>query len=91
VTYVWNEDKNTLLKQARNISFEQVLLSIEEGNTVDVIDHPDQKKHGGQFFILVEINRYIYVVPALVSPSGGECFLKTVYPSRKYTQKYLGS
>jgi len=25
----------------------------------------------------------IYVVPAVISESGEECFLKTIYPSRK--------
>jgi len=31
----------------------------------------------------------VCVVPAVISDSGEECFLKTIYPSRKYTQKYL--
>jgi hypothetical protein len=39
---------------------------------------------------MVEKNNYIYVVPAYISPSGEECHLKTIYPSRKYTNKYLG-
>jgi uncharacterized DUF497 family protein len=88
--FFWNDEKNTLLKQTRNISFEQIVLAIEEKNVVDVIEHPNQKKYNRQKFILVNVNDYIHVVPALFSSSGEECLLKTVYPSRKYTKKYLG-
>ena len=87
--FLWKEDKNELLKQRRNISFEQIVLSIENKQVADVIEHPNQKKYKGQIFILVEYNNYIYVVPAFVSDSGEECHLITIYPSRKYTDKYL--
>ena len=80
--FVWQEDKNKLLKQEWNISFEQV---------VDVMEHPNQEKYKGQKFILVEINGYVYIVPVRILDSGEECSLITVYPSRKYTNKYLGA
>jgi len=89
--FLWKEDKNALLKQYRKISFEQVVLSIESKHIVDVLEHPNQEKYKGQIFILVERNNYIYVVPASISDSGEECHLKTIYPSRKYTHKYLRS
>lgn len=88
---MWNEHKNELLKQHRKISFEQIILSIENHKVVDVLEHPNQEKYKGQVFFLVENNDYIYVVPALISNSGEECHLKTIYPSRKYTDKYLRS
>jgi len=87
--FVWNEDKNNLLKQQRNISFEQILTAIEEKQIVDVIEHPNKIKYKGQIYIMINYNKYIYVVPAVISESGEECFLKTIFPSRKYTQKYL--
>jgi uncharacterized DUF497 family protein len=87
--FIWKEDKNSLLKKQRQISFEQIVLAIEEKKVVDVMEHPNQEKHKGQIFILVERNNYIYVVPAFISNSGEECHLKTIYPSRKYTDKYL--
>jgi hypothetical protein len=89
--YVWKEDKNELLKKTRNVSFERIILAIEQKNIVDVIEHPNREKYRGQLFILVEMNQYVYVVPAHISPSGEECHLKTIYPSRKYTDKYLRS
>jgi len=89
--FLWEEKKNELLKKNRKISFEQVVLSIENRQIVDVIEHPNQEKYKGQIFILIDINNYIYVVPAIFSDSNEECHLKTIYPSRKYTDEYLRS
>jgi hypothetical protein len=89
--YVWKEAKNELLKKTRNVSFERIIPAIEQKNIVDVFEHPNQEKYKGQLFILVELNNYVYVVPASISPSGEVCHLKTIYPSRKYTNKYLRS
>jgi len=88
--FVWEEEKNKLLKQERNISFEQIVLAIENRQIIDILENPNQKKYKGQKFIMVESNNYVYVVPAIFSVSGEECHLKTIYPSRKYTEKYLG-
>ncbi len=87
--FLWQEDKNELLKRHRNISFEQIVLSIENGQVLDVIENPNQEKYKGQVFILVEKDNYVYIVPAVISDSGEECRLKTVYPSRKYTKEYI--
>ena len=89
--FLWKEDKNELLKQHREISFEQIVLAIENNQIVDVMEHPNQEKYKGQVFILVEISNYVYVVPAFFSDSREECHLKTIYPSRKYTNKFLRS
>ena len=88
--FIWRETKNALLKKTRNISFEQIVFSIEQKQVVEVIENPNQKKYKGQVYIMVEHNKYIYVVPAYISSSGEECHLKTIYPSKKYTNKYLG-
>ena len=89
--FVWKEEKNKILKQNRKISFEQIVLAIENKQIVDIMEHPNQKKYKGQIFIMVEMNNYVYVVPAFISVSGEECHLKTIYPSHKYTNKYLRS
>jgi len=89
--FVWDEDKNKVLKQQRNISFEQIVLSIENKQIVDVIEHPNKEKYKGQIYIMINYDEYIYVVPAAISNSGEECHLKTIYPSRKYTKKYIRS
>ncbi len=83
----WNEEKNTQLKKERNISFERVVVAIEEDGILDILEHPNQQKYKNQYLIILEIDLYAYVVPAVVNE---ECwFLKTIFPSRKYTKIYL--
>jgi len=83
----WNHEKNEILKQERGISFEAVVFCIENGLLPDVIEHPNQGKYGGQKIYAVNFNEYVYLVP--FAESEDQIFLKTAYPSRKYTQIYL--
>lgn len=85
----WNEQKNQLLKQERNICFEQVVIAIDEGTILDVLEHPDQEKYKNQYLIIVEIDSYAYVVPSVIEDD--YWFLKTIFPSRKYTKIYLNN
>jgi uncharacterized DUF497 family protein len=87
VIFNWDSAKNNLLKNTRNISFEEIVNAINEGKLVDAIDNPQKEKYKGQVYLMVEINNYIYVVPAAISQE--DVFLKTIYPGRKYTEKYL--
>ena len=86
--YKWDNQKNELLKAERGISFEQVVMHIEQGDVLDLLAHPNQKKYPGQQIIVIEINEYVYLVPFVESSEGK--FLKTIIPSRKATRDYLG-
>lgn len=86
--YRWDPSKNDRLIQERRISFEEVLLAIEQGHLVDVIENPNQEKYRGQRAFVVEIWGYVYLVPFI--ERGEEIFLKTIIPSRKLTKRYLG-
>lgn len=86
--YKWDFKKNEKLKVERGISFEQIVMHIERGDILDLVDHPNQKKYPGQQIIVVEINEYAYLVPFVESSEGK--FLKTIIPSRKATRDYLG-
>ena len=88
--FVWQEEKNQQLKKERSISFEEIIFAIENKQVVDVMEHPNKEKYKNQKILLVEIKKYIYVVPLYFSDSTEECHLITIYPSRKYTSKYLG-
>ncbi len=81
-------EKNELLKEQRNISFEDVILSIEEGNLLDDLEHPNKDKFPNQsiFIILVRIKDYVYYVPYVEDDES--IFLKTIVPSRKLNKKY---
>ena len=86
--YNWNPDKNEELKADRSISFEEIVFHIEQGNEVDVFDHPNQKRYPRQKISIVLVDDYAYLVPYVESET--EVFLKTIIPSRKATKKYGG-
>jgi uncharacterized DUF497 family protein len=87
MVFDWDEEKNKQLKSKRNISFERIIIAIEEGDILDILEHPDKEKYKNQYLIIVEINSYAYVVPSVVTDE--YWFLKTIFPSRKYTKKYI--
>lgn len=82
----WNEEKNSLLKNLRGIGFEEAVRAINNRNILAVIDNPSSSHSNQQIYIL-EINNYAYIVPFVEDDE--KVFLKTIYPSRKYTKKYL--
>ena len=84
--YEWNPEKNELLKRERNISFEQIVFHIMQGDVWKETDHPNQKQYPGQrvFFIIVE--DYIYLVPHIIEEE--YIFLKTIIPNRKATKAF---
>ena len=85
--YEWDPQKNEWLKKERNISFEQVIFHLSQGDVWKIGDHPDQKKYPGQQVYFVVIEEYIFLVPHIYE---AECiFLKTIIPHRKATKEYL--
>ena len=81
-------EKNELLKIERDISFEDVILAIENGNLLDDIKHPNEDKYPNQnvFIILVKIKDYVYLVPYVEDETS--IFLKTIKPSIRMNKKY---
>jgi len=86
--YKWNHEKSEKLKAEHGIGFEQVVLHIERGDLLDVVEHPNQSKYPNQQMLVVKIKDYAYLVPFLEDEEGK--FLKTIIPSRKATREYLG-
>ena len=68
----------------RNITFERCLVAIESGDTLANIENPSRN---GQSIFILDIEGYAYVVPYVEDDEG--VYLKTVFPSRKYTKLYL--
>lgn len=85
--YAWNNAKNILLKSSRDISFEEVVIAINEGGLLGKIKHPNQNKYPGQKIFILKIRSYIYLIPFVEDEE--KVFLKTIIPSRKATKKYL--
>ncbi len=87
--FEWDPAKNDRLKTERGISFEEIILEIEAGNIIDVIDHPNQGRYPGQMIYVINIEEYVFLVPYVESED--MIFLKTIVPSRKATKKYRGA
>jgi hypothetical protein len=86
-TFRWDNEKNELLKNNRDVCFEQVVLRMERGEVLDTIEHPNQERYPGQKIAVVMIDAYAYIVPYF--EHNEEIFLKTIIPSRKATNKYV--
>ncbi|KKK69600.1 hypothetical protein LCGC14_2932430, partial [marine sediment metagenome] len=52
-----------MLRQKRDICFEQIVMHIGKGDLVDIIANPNQNKYPGQKILIVDINGYIWLVP----------------------------
>jgi len=83
----WNEIKNTYLKTQRGIGFEDIQTAIEEGKVLADIEHPLESQYPNQRVFIIEFRDYAYIVPYVEDDT--KIFLKTIYPSRKMTKKYL--
>jgi hypothetical protein len=65
-----------------------VVFFIERGDILDDYLHPNQKDYPGQRIMVINIVNYAYLIPYVENDE--ELFLKTIIPSRKATQRYLG-
>ena len=79
----WSPEKNEFLKAERGICFEEIALIIESGLILGIEENPG---HSNQKIYILEINGYAVIVPFVEYDE--EIFLKTAFPSRKYTKKY---
>jgi len=82
----WSDEKNSILKQTRNVSFEDVENAIMNDNILDIVPHHNQKKFAHQELMIVWMHHYTYYVPFVMNEE--EIFLKNIIPSRKYHKKY---
>jgi uncharacterized DUF497 family protein len=79
----WDSEKNEILKHVRGISFEEIAYLIESGQILGIEENPgrsDQKMY------ILGIENYAVIVPFVEKDN--EIFLKTAFPSRKYTKRY---
>lgn len=83
----WSHRKNEQLKVQRQISFEEIVLAIEDDGLLDVLRHSDVERYPNQFVPVVEVEQYVYLVPYVEEAE--YYFLKTIIPSRKATRDYL--
>lgn len=79
----WNNEKNDTLKKERNLSFEEIAHLIASGKILGIEQNPG---YPNQQMYILEIDHYAIVVPYVETET--EIFLKTAFPSRKFTKQY---
>lgn len=84
----FSEEKNLLLKETREVGFEDVIAAIERKKILGDMRH-NNKKYAHQRILVIKINKYIYAIPYVIDEKRKVIFLKTVYPSRVLTDKYM--
>ncbi len=84
--YDWDIEKNQKLIKERNISFEEIVVLIEQGSILDIVDHPLAKYRHQKMFV-IDVKGYVYLVPFVEKED--TYFFKTIFPSRKATKEYL--
>lgn len=61
--------------------------AIKSDGLIAVVNHANPERYPGQCLLIVRIGNYVYGVPFVESEEA--IFLKTVFPSRKLTRRYL--
>jgi len=84
-SFLWSDIKNKLLKETRNISFDEVSAAINRNELINVL--PNKSKYPNQFILIVKLHNYPYAVPCEINKN--IITLKTIFPCGKY--KYLFS
>jgi hypothetical protein len=83
----WSLAKERWLVERRGISFVDVVSALQQGRLLDLREHERPDRYPGQRIAIVAIRGYAYVVPFVEAE--GSLFLKTVFPSRRDTRRYL--
>ena len=61
--FAWDDAKNAKLRADRRIGFEDVVFHIERGDLLDILEHPNPDRYGGQRIFVVRREDYVYLVP----------------------------
>ncbi len=77
-----------MLRAERWIGFKEIVAQIQKGGQVLEVYPNPSPKYPSQFIAAVNVKNYVYQV-AFAQEKDGGVFLKTLYPSRKATKKYL--
>lgn len=87
VVYAYSREKEELVKRKHGVSFEEVIRALDKKKILAKFAHPNHKKYPNQYVFVVEVGGYAIIVPHVEQDE--TIFLKTAYPSRKYTKKFI--
>jgi len=81
----YSKQKDLILRETRGVGFEEIIDVIASEGYVADLKHP---KKENQRILLVKFGTHIFIVPYVNDDKRELSFLKTAYPSRKYTRLY---
>lgn len=81
----YSKQKDQILKETRGVGFEEIIDLIESGGLIADLKHP---KRANQRLFFLSIDKLVYVVPYVYDSKRALRFLKTAYPSTKFTKLY---
>lgn len=84
--YVWDQQKNELLKTTRGVCFREIVELLEQKRVLADLPHHNQAKYPNQRIYIITLRSYIYAVPYVRNKD--IIFLKTIYPNRKLNKRY---
>lgn len=84
--FAWSLEQDAQLLAERQLCFDAVVVAIEAGDLLDVLEHPNQQRYPGQRILVVRLHGYIHLVPMIETAE--HLFLKTIIPSRKANRFY---
>ena len=58
MTINWSDEKNNILKETRDVCFEDVELAIISDRVLDIVPHHNKDKYSNQELMIVTINNY---------------------------------
>ena len=77
-SFDWDNAKNAKLRTERGIGFEDIVFHMERGDLLDILEHPNPERYGGQRIFVVRREDYVYLVPLVRGGSHG--FLEDNHP-----------
>jgi len=86
----YNQDKNEKIFLERGITFYDVIEAIASKGILLNFENPNKNKYPNQKVLVVNVNDYAYCVPYVIQDDG-TWFLKTIYPSRKFSSLIGGN
>jgi uncharacterized DUF497 family protein len=87
--YEWSEEKYALLREKHGIGFADCVSAVQAGKLLADLEHPNRERYPRQRIMIVMIDEYAWDVPYV--RDGNSMFLKTLFPNRKHTARYLGT
>lgn len=84
----YSKEKDLILRQTRGVGFKDVIDAYKRGGKLVDLENKS-KGRKNQRLLVTKIRGYAFVTPYVIDRDRKVFFLKTIYPSRKLTRKYL--